>query len=71
MIMIPTQSGGGTTFTQIPIEHPLEDTIVKAFRYTIPVVALGKPGETFGIGRILVDNDVGKKLPLNSWIVPH
>jgi hypothetical protein len=35
----------------------LEDTIVQALRKTLPVVALGKPGETFGIGRILVDED--------------
>jgi hypothetical protein len=56
MMMIPTQTGQGSmTYTQIPIEHPLEDTIVEAFRYTMPVVALGKPGETFGVGRILVD----------------
>jgi hypothetical protein len=61
MITIPTQTGGSTTFTQVPVEHPLEDTIVKAFRYTMPVVALGKPGETFGVGRILVEDDVWQK----------
>ena len=38
-------------------EYPLEDTIVEAFRDTMPVVALGKPGETFGVGRILVDDE--------------
>ena len=42
--------------TQI-YKYPLEDTIVEAFRDTMPVVALGKPGETFGVGRILVDDE--------------
>jgi hypothetical protein len=37
--------------------YPLEDTIVEAFRDTMPVVALGKPGETHGVGRILVDDE--------------
>jgi hypothetical protein len=41
----------------MPVEYKLEDTIVEAFRHTMPVVALGKPGETFGIGRILVDEE--------------
>jgi len=34
---------------------------VEAFRSTLPVVALGKPGETFGVGRILVDEDSWQK----------
>jgi hypothetical protein len=37
--------------------HGLEDTIIGAFKSAMPVVALGKPGETFGVGRILVDDD--------------
>jgi hypothetical protein len=43
------------TYQSIPVEHKLEQMIMEAFCYTMPVVALGKPGETFGIGRILVD----------------
>jgi len=46
--------GSGKSETEF-IHHPLEDTIVEAFRYTMPVVGLGKPGETFGVGRIFVD----------------
>jgi len=48
--------GSGKSETEF-IHHPLEDTIVEAFRYTMPVVGLGKPGETFGVGRILVDEN--------------
>ena len=62
MIMIPRQQPGGTmTFTPMNIDHPLEDTLVTAFRWTMPVVALGKPGETFGVGRILVGEDSWQK----------
>jgi hypothetical protein len=48
----------GQSFTMV---FQLEDTIVKAFRYEMPVVALGEPGETFGVGRILVDEDSWQK----------
>jgi hypothetical protein len=52
----------GTSRMQMTLQtriykYPLEDTIVEAFRDTMPVVALGKPGETFGVGRILVDDE--------------
>jgi hypothetical protein len=60
-IMIPQWSGGTMTFSTYVIEHKLEDALVEAFRYTLPVVALGKPGETFGVGRILVDEDSWQK----------
>jgi len=56
--IIVWQRGGATT---IIIPHKLEDTLVEAFRSTLPVVALGKPGETFGVGRILVDEDSWQK----------
>lgn len=49
------------TYTTIILEHRLEDAVVKAFRRTMPVVALGKPGETFGVGRILTDENSWKK----------
>jgi hypothetical protein len=65
MIPVPVQvqgpSGQITIMNQVPIEHPLEDTLVTAFRWTMPVVALGKPGETFGVGRILVDEESWQK----------
>ena len=48
----PGRSDSSTNTEEI--RHPLEDTIVEAFRYTMPVVGLGKPGEAFGVGRILV-----------------
>jgi hypothetical protein len=61
-IMIPQPQPDGTMrYTSMPIEHPLEDTLVTAFRWTMPVVALGKPGETFGVGRILVGEDSWQK----------
>jgi hypothetical protein len=47
------------------IGYKLEDMIVKAFHRRIPVVALGKPGETFGVGRILADEEAGKGPLLN------
>ena len=56
--IIVSQQWGTTT---IIIPHKLEDTLVEAFRSTLPVVALGKPGETFGVGRILVDEDSWQK----------
>jgi len=46
-----------TTFQPRIHVYPLEDTIVEAFRDTMPVVALGKPGETHGVARILVDDE--------------
>ena len=49
------------TYTPVIVEHHLEDAIVQAFRHTMPVVALGKPGETFGVGRILADEDSWQK----------
>ena len=49
------------TYTPLILEHRLEDAIVKAFRRIMPVVALGKPGETFGVGRILTDEDSWQK----------
>jgi hypothetical protein len=61
IIMMPVQSGGTVTYTPLILEHRLEDAIVKAFRRTMPVVALGKPGETFGVGRILADEDSWEK----------
>ena len=48
--------GGQTRIQQHTIRHPLEETIVEALRYTMQVIALGKPGETRGVGRILVDD---------------
>ncbi len=56
-IMMPQWSGGTMIYGTYIIEHKLEATLVEAFRLTLPVVALGKPGETFGVGRILVDED--------------
>jgi hypothetical protein len=61
-IMVAQQSGGTTIMApQVVAQHKLEDTLVEAFRSTLPVVALGKPGETFGVGRILVDEDSWQK----------
>jgi hypothetical protein len=37
--------------------YELEETIIKAFKKMMPIVALGKPGEVQGVGRILVDED--------------
>jgi hypothetical protein len=48
--------GGQTRIEQDTFTHPLEETIVGALRYMMQVVALGKPGETTGVGRILVDD---------------
>jgi hypothetical protein len=53
----PGTSKWRSTLQQRIHVYPLEDTIVEAFRDTMPVVALGKPGETFGVGRILVDDE--------------
>jgi hypothetical protein len=65
MIPVPVQvqgpSGPITIMNPVPMEHGLEDAIVKAFSRTMPVVALGKPGETFGVGRILVDEESWQK----------
>ena len=60
-LMIPQWLGGTMTFRTYNIEHPLEDTLVEAFRHTLPIVALGKPGETFGVGRVLMDEDSWQK----------
>ena len=49
-------AAGEQTFTTQTIRHPLEETVVEALRDTMPVIALGKPGETIGVGRILVDD---------------
>jgi hypothetical protein len=59
------ESGGSNAPVPIAIEpvateeihYPLENTIVDALFKTLPVVALGKPGEAFGVGRILVDEN--------------
>jgi hypothetical protein len=61
IMMMPVQYGTTTTYQTVIIEHRLEDAIVDAFRRTMPVVALGKPGETFGVGRILADEDSWQK----------
>lgn len=60
-VMIPIQAGASMTFITVEENHLLEDAVVKAFRRTMPIVALGKPGETFGVGRILVDEDSWQK----------
>jgi hypothetical protein len=61
-MMFPQQQGGTTVMVpRVIAQHKLEDTLVEAFRSTLPVVALGKPGETFGVGRILVDEDSWQK----------
>jgi hypothetical protein len=61
-IMVAQQQGGTTIMVpQVIGQHKLEDTLVEAFRSTLPVVALGKPGETFGVGRVLVDEDSWQK----------
>jgi len=57
MFMVPQWSGGSMTMRPAMMMQGLEPTIIGAFGNTMPVVALGKPGETFGIGRILVDDD--------------
>jgi hypothetical protein len=57
--MVPQWSGSSMTMRPMMMVHKLEDNLVEAFSSTLPVVALGKPGETFGVGRILVDE--------NSW----
>jgi hypothetical protein len=57
MFMVPQWSGSSMTMRPMMMVHGLEDTIVGAFRSATPVVALGKPGETFGVGRILVNDD--------------
>lgn len=57
VIMIPQFQGTTVTYTQIYNDYQLEEMVVEAFRYTMPVIALGKPGETFGVGRILVDEE--------------
>ncbi len=41
--------------------YELEDAFIRAFDTIMPVVALGKPGEVFGVGRILVDENAWKK----------
>jgi hypothetical protein len=62
MALVPQQSGGTIIMVpQVVGQHKLEDTLVEAFRSTLPLVALGKPGETFGVGRILVDEDSWQK----------
>jgi hypothetical protein len=45
-------SGPSSTQTYV---YQLEDTIIKAFRKMMPIVALGRPGEVQGVGRISVD----------------
>jgi hypothetical protein len=60
-IMVAQWSGTSMTMQPMMVTHKLEDTLVEAFRSTLPVVALGKPGETFGVGRILVDEDRWQK----------
>ena len=57
MFMVPQWSGGKMIMRPAMRMSELEPTIIEAFGNTMPVVALGKPGETFGIGRILVDDD--------------
>jgi hypothetical protein len=52
-----TQPSGVVQINTTRLTYPLEDAIVKAFSRTMPIIALGKPGETFGVGRILVDED--------------
>jgi hypothetical protein len=61
MFMVPQWSGSSMTMRPMMTVHGLEDTIIEAFVSTMPVVALGKPGETFGVGRILVDEDSWQK----------
>jgi len=61
MVMVPQWSGRSMTMTPVMMVHKLEDILVEAFRSTLPVVALGKPGETFGVGRILVHEDSWQK----------
>lgn len=53
---LTVSTDGSTTQRTIPIHHPLEEAIVEALREAMQVVALGKPGETRGVGRILVDD---------------
>ena len=55
MVPVSSWTGGSMTINFVKLVYPLENTIVEAFSRTMPVVALGKPGETFGVGRILVD----------------
>jgi hypothetical protein len=50
-----TQPNGVLQANTMVFTYPLEDTIVETFSRTMPIIALGKPGETFGVGRILVD----------------
>ena len=61
VIMVPQWSGSSMTVRPMMMVHKLEDILVEAFSSTLPVVALGKPGETFGVGRILVDEDSWQK----------
>jgi hypothetical protein len=63
-ILVPTYSGGtgsqpGNVTFQTQIYH-LAETIIKAFKKVMPIVALGKPGEVQGIGRILADENAWK-----------
>jgi hypothetical protein len=38
----------------------LEDQIIGALRWSMPVIGLGKPGEALGVGRIFVDEEAWK-----------
>ena len=44
-------------FYSKPAKYQLEETIIEAFTEVMPIVALGKPGEVRGVGRILTDEN--------------
>jgi hypothetical protein len=59
-VLIPIYSGQPAPTTYQTLTFHLEETINAAFKKVMPIVALGKPGEVHGVGRILVDESTWK-----------
>jgi hypothetical protein len=55
---VQTQVYTGSGWMTTTQEYQLEQTIVEALDKLMPVVALGKPGEAIGVGRILINESI-------------
>jgi hypothetical protein len=61
-VMVPTtvNPANYSTQTYTVLDYKLEETIISGFKKLMPIVALGKPGEVQGVGRILMSENTWK-----------
>jgi hypothetical protein len=62
-VIVSTAVNPSNYFTQTytVLDYQLEETITNGFKRLMPIVALGKPGEVQGVGRILMNENTWKE----------